>query len=119
MEDPKDDPAPNPSEVLEKKILEVLASLGSTAEEVAFKLRQANCKGIRLDAGSCPIANFVKERFDELHYFSVCLRNFAFLAKERGAILQEFEPKDFPKGASAFISDFDQCKYPNLIETKE
>jgi hypothetical protein len=84
--------------------LELLVSLGNTADEVAASLTKLDMKGKVNNFHKCPIFNFLKANGKPVR-----------LTGAWGISLVD-EKIDPPKACSDFIRAFDARKYPNLIK---
>lgn len=88
-------------------IAELLAQLGSTAEQIAESLRKAGIRGRQRNTCNCPIANWMKTR-PGIVAISTCRKRIMVII-EADCIV---EPT--PPAVQDFITDFDGECYRDL-----
>lgn len=94
---------------LKERIEQMLAGLGSTADEIAETLHRQDVTGTRDDCWHCPIANLISDRIPgadkwRVEEFGV---NDQFVTIPDGTVL-------LPPAVSEFVTQFDLGTYPLL-----
>ena len=93
----------------------VLTELGATPDDVEATLLSADCRGKRLAAGGCPVANWLFEHVERLEDVSVCADNIRIWVW-----LDNVAPYPLacrpPAAVSTLITEFDTERRPHLIE---
>lgn len=90
------------------RLRKVLESLGPTSDAVANALRQLGVKGSRKSYCQCPISNYlIHERFLNPEVLSISI-----VVGPKGGRFA-IEP---PTSVAEFIVNFDQERYPDLIQ---
>lgn len=94
-----------------------LASLGNSSEEVANALRKQGVKGLARSSCHCPILNAI---YKAIPNYWPGLRIIGGGESEYCATLQDSQIIDptLPPPVLAFIRDFDDDKYPDLVASK-
>ncbi len=93
--------------MIKEKALQLLNELGSDPDQVAKSLEELGCKGNISEDKSCPIANYLKSKFDSsisVGAWEIAVGDNLF---------------DAPKPVEEFIDQFDDSFYPNLIEEND
>ncbi len=93
--------------MIKEKALQLLNELGSNPDQVAERLEELGCKGNISEDKSCPIANYLKSKFDTV------------VSVGTWEIRVGDNLFDAPKPVEEFINLFDDSFYPNLIEENE
>lgn len=92
------------------------------SEDVAIRFEELGATGRRDNASTCPVACYLKTRLPDAEYV-VVEREHVYLVGIVRRIIDGFTDSadvrlsvELPDSVSAFVEDFDQGIYPQLIE---
>jgi hypothetical protein len=102
--------ATNPVQAQEDKLKAALKGLGNGKNKVADALRERKIKGEIGSINDCPIAKFVGKVFRGRYQSMEVDHDFIHVTFAKGEVTVPT-----PKAVAAFMNDFDQEKYPDLI----
>lgn len=90
--------------ITKERAIELLNSMGNTADEVAAFLKEKGIKGNRAAAGSCPVAVYMRSQGGDA----------------TAAVFGRYGNQEYsvhvPDPVYAFIVAFDSGVYPELVE---
>lgn len=93
--------------IFQQLIVDKLAKLGSSLDGMRKSLAKGKFTGEPEDAAGCPLANYLRDTFDDIDEISVAEDE----VKVDGVTLTP------PKLVTAFVEKFDQRKFLELINT--
>ena len=102
--------AKNPVQAQEDKLKAALKELGTGKNKVADALRERMIKGEVGSVNDCPISRFVAKVFRGRYQSLEVDHDFIHVQFAKGEVTVPT-----PKAVAAFMNDFDQEKYPDLI----
>jgi hypothetical protein len=94
-----------------RRVVDAVAALGATADEVADTLQRAGIAGVPLDPTRCPIARYVDHRFPGLVKRLV-------VSTSSKSLSVSLVSGPIPGPVGEFIDRFDHEEYPDLIEKR-
>jgi len=92
------------------KIVNSLMELGNTKKEIADKLKEMGCKGVRNSLASCPIAIFLFKQDVYARVFADTIR----LWPKEALTIRSPELLRTPKPICDFVYHFDDGDFPEL-----
>lgn len=95
-----------------RRVTAALRSLGSTADDVADMLDGGGCRGLRHDAGACPVSLFLTAVLPDVRGAAVGAGQ-ATVFPVAGPDLEI----DLPAAVATFVEAFDNGAYPDLVVT--
>jgi hypothetical protein len=95
-----------------QELLALLTPLGETSDQVCRSLKERGIKGDMWCGSSCPIANYLRKETGVL--VSVNTRQVSIF-DPRNKSHEHYLDQELPAAISAFIRNFDNRAYPELI----
>lgn len=96
-----------------EKCLQDLEKLGNSPDDIANSLKSAGIKGIRGISTSCPIANYLKSKYEGIELTVGATKVVVAFYESWGQA--SFNIKN-SEALEKFISKFDNIEYPDLME---